>query len=247
MAAHFLTLTDGSEHLLPSIFPGVDHVGRFNLTSEAAREVLVNADVHLGTMAVPYALAIHEDLMRSCIRLTGNDPPYSTAGLHEKLQELCGAEHFHADSLAQCHTLREMRNAVIHSAGLLADDRVPARAAAMSEAANTEWKKLAGRSPTRLRVGDTIDFGTGELFLALAVTKSLGRQANNLLARTLPKSRWAQVIVEDFLAHAKAPRVGSPEQIRKKLLGWARFHYQPAQVPADDVLNEGREQGLRLP
>lgn len=69
MAAHMLRLTDGSDRLLPEIFPKVAHIGRFNLTTDAAREILTAGDVHLGAMAVPYALAIHEDFLKTCLGL----------------------------------------------------------------------------------------------------------------------------------------------------------------------------------
>lgn len=69
MAAHMLQLTEGSDRLLPEIFPSIPHIGRLSLTSEAAREILVEGDIHLGAMAVPYALAIHEDYLRTCLTL----------------------------------------------------------------------------------------------------------------------------------------------------------------------------------
>ena len=91
IAEHFLSLTEGCEHLLPTIFPPVDHIKRFNLTSGKAREVLQNADTYLGTMAVPYALAIHEDFLRTCVALTGAAANgISAAGLHGELQNITG-------------------------------------------------------------------------------------------------------------------------------------------------------------
>ena len=69
MASHLLQLTRGSKHLLPEVFPQVPHIGRFNLRSELARKILDAADVHLGAMAIPYALAIHDDFLRECIDL----------------------------------------------------------------------------------------------------------------------------------------------------------------------------------
>lgn len=69
MASHLLQLTRGSKHLLPEVFPQVPHIGRFNLRNELARKILDAADVHLGAMAIPYALAIHDDFLRECIDL----------------------------------------------------------------------------------------------------------------------------------------------------------------------------------
>ena len=52
-ASHLLQLTKGSRLLLPEVYPSVAHIGRFNLTSEAARQILGAADAHLGAMSVP--------------------------------------------------------------------------------------------------------------------------------------------------------------------------------------------------
>lgn len=55
LASHLLVLTEGSDRLLPEVYPRVPHIGRFNLTSDAARRILDSADTHLGAMSVPYA------------------------------------------------------------------------------------------------------------------------------------------------------------------------------------------------
>lgn len=254
MAAHFLGLTEGSKHMLPSIFPAVSHVGRFNLTPDAARDVLLNAETHLGMMAVPYAMSLHEDLMRSCIKLADGAPPRSASELHQELTDLCGTRAaFHPDSLAQFHVLRELRNAVIHEggnltgsgSGRLVGDRVLARAAELSASADRNWKQFAGRSPKHLKLGDKVNFGTGEMFLALAVTKSLAAQANAILADALPPEKWAKVLVTDFLTNEPKARVGNADQVRRKLFGWRRFHYKTAEVPDDVLLAEARTRGLR--
>lgn len=242
MAAHFLTLLQGSGHLLPSLFPGVPHVGRFNLTSEGARDVLVHADEHLGTMAVPYAFSIHEDLMRSCIELLGQTPPHSVKQLHSTLATVTGGT-FHADSLSQFHLLREMRNAAIHSGGVI-DQRVPDCVRDMSPAALTNWKRVTGRSPANLAVGNTVTFLTGELFLTLATTKALARQANGLINSALTSEQWAAVIISDLTTPDRP--TGNPSQLRKRLLGWKRFHYSAAAVSEADLVAAARSAGLHV-
>ena len=69
MAEHMLQLTEGSDRLLPEMFPQIPHIGRLNLKTGAARGILAAGDTHLGAMAVPYALAIHEDYLRTCLTL----------------------------------------------------------------------------------------------------------------------------------------------------------------------------------
>ncbi len=212
MSAHFLSLTAGSQHLLPAMFPAVSHVRRFNLTSDKAREVLLNADAHLGTMAVPYAMAIHEDFLRACLELLGITAEPPAARLHSSLASSAGGT-FDNDSLAQFHVLREMRNAVIHLGGR-SDERLAGCISQLSPAADTAWKKVVGRSPRSLRSDDVVELGTGELFLSLAATRNLARQANTMLVPALPASEWANVIVHDCLDDGPA-HVQRPQRWRK--------------------------------
>ena len=243
IAAHFLTPTDGSTILLPAIFPAIDHVRRFNLTSQAARDVLVRADVHLGTMAIPYALAIHEDFLRSCLHMLGKnaDQPRSGA-LHATLTRF-DPIGFDADPLAQYHVVREMRNAVIHNGGST-NQRVIGCIANLSPRAESAWKKIVGRSPRQLRVGDRIELGVGELFLTLAATKRLGRQANQMVVRALAPQQWAEVIVRDFVNNHPEPI--APQQRWRKLIGWQRFHYAAVGITDEHLRAAAAMCGVKL-
>ena len=69
LAAHTLQLTSGSVRLLPEIFPGVPHIGYFNLRTDVAAQLLAEVGHHLGAVAVPYALAVHEDFVISTLEL----------------------------------------------------------------------------------------------------------------------------------------------------------------------------------
>ncbi|MCK2236410.1 MULTISPECIES: hypothetical protein [unclassified Crossiella] len=242
IAANFLSLTDGSKHLLPTIFPAVEHVGRFNLTSAAARDVLIQADQHLGMMAVPYALALHEDLLRSCITLAGGTAPQSVKHLHRAL-ETCTGGTFRADPLAQFHVLREMRNSVIHNGGVI-DQRVPDCAGALSPMAAADWKRIVGRSPVNLAVGVRIELGVGEMFMALATTKNVAKDANRMLTAALPSARWAQLIVADYLAHG--PPAKNAAERHRKLRGWARFHYTATGVSETELVTAAHAAGLHV-
>ncbi|WP_156755099.1 hypothetical protein [Actinokineospora pegani] len=225
MAAHLLNLTDGSKTLIPQIFPAIHHVNRFNLTPGEARAVLVNADSHLGTMAVPYALALHEDLMRSCVNMVNAPVPDNASRLHGALSTATG-QHFSPDLLSQFHLVREMRNAVIHSGGTI-DSRVVQRATALSPAASQNWVRIVGRSPLGLPAGSSIDLGTGEMLLALSVTTALAREANRMLIASVSRQRWAEVIIDDFVDNhdlAGLKRITADRRM-KKVENFARFHY----------------------
>ena len=123
LAAHLLKLTEGSNHLLPEVFPEVDHIGRLNLTTEEASRILGSADRHLGAMSVPYALALHEDYLAACLDLLrraglcsiGTVKHTPLAAQHGTIADLTGGA-FDSDRLAQLDTLRRMRNCMIHDA-----------------------------------------------------------------------------------------------------------------------------------
>ncbi|MPZ67283.1 MAG: hypothetical protein GEU83_17860 [Pseudonocardiaceae bacterium] len=215
MTAHFLSLTVGSQHLLPAMFPAVSHVRRFNLTSDKAREVLLNADAHLGTMAVPYALAIHEDFLRTCLELLGITSEPAAARLHSTLASRAGGG-FDSDSLAQFHVLREMRNAVIHLGGRV-NQRLVGCANRLSPSAETAWKKVVGRSPRRLGPDDVVELGTGELFLSLAATKNLARQANKMLVPAL-RSRTDPLMRNMPACNAYRPDFGALTALGSRLV-----------------------------
>lgn len=230
LASHLLQLTEGSDRLLPEVFPRVQHIGRFNLTSEDARRILNAADVHLGAMSVPYALAIHEDFLKTCLQLleraglvgTGVADRLKLADQHGEVEKATGGR-FGSDSLAQLAILRRMRNCTIHSGGR-ADRSLVNAFVSWSASAEAEWVRLAGRNPRHLRLGDRVEFGHGELILALAVTKTLGREANLLLQPALPRDQWADVVVNDVLTDD--PHALTRPNAHRRLRGLARFHYQ---------------------
>lgn len=235
MASHLLQLTQGSKHLLPEVFPQVPHIGRFNLRSELARQILDAADVHLGAMAIPYALAVHDDFLRACIELlvkagacTARQATQanSLAARHPLIAQSTGGA-FNADSLAQLTTIRLMRNCMIHQGGR-ADQTLVNNLATWTPSIENGWVKLTGNNPRHLALNAELSFGHGEMILALAVTKVLAREANHLLQPTLPRSQWVDMLIEDLVgsgAHVlRAPDFG------RRARGLAKFHYVPLRL-----------------
>jgi hypothetical protein len=232
LASHLLQLTEGSERLLPEVFPRVAHIGRFNLTTEEARAILNAADTHLGAMSVPYSLALHEDYMKTCLDLlargrccTRQDADRAKGKLvlqHPGIEAATGGA-FQLDSLAQLDTLRLMRNCMIHDGGR-ASTALVSKVQSWTVTTEAAWAKLAKGTLRHLQVGDPVKFGHAELILSLAVTKSLAREANVLLQGSLPRDLWADLVVEDF--HATDPGfTGDGTQLLRKIRGMARFHY----------------------
>lgn len=240
MASHLLQLTRGSRHLLPEVFPQVPHIGRFNLRSELARKILDSADTHLGAMAIPYALAIHDDFLRECIDLlvtaqagtakqaTDANP---LAAKHKLIAQSTGGV-FNTDSMGQFTTIRLMRNCMIHEGGR-ADQKLLTHLATWTSSIAAGWVQLTGNDPRQLRLGAELSFGHGEMILALAVTKVLAREANRFLQPALPRSQWADMLITDLVdsdAH-----VLRASDFRRRARGLAKFDYAPLKLSDNEL------------
>ncbi|WP_405062994.1 hypothetical protein OG474_15515 [Kribbella sp. NBC_01505] len=242
LASHLLQLTEGSERLLPEVFPRVAHIGRFNLTTEEARSILNAADTHLGAMSVPYSLALHEDYLKTCLDLLARGGCCTSAqaerakgrlALQHRGIEAATGGAFQLDGLAQIDTLRLMRNCMIHDGGR-ASSALVSTVQSWTSTTESAWVKLARRTLRNLRVGDSVRFGHAELILSLAVTKALARQANVLLQGALPRPLWADLVLED-LRQTDPGFAGDGIQLLRKLRGMARFNYGPIKLAETDL------------
>lgn len=239
LASHLLKLTEGSNHLLPEVFPQVEHIGRFNLTTMEAAEILISADRHLGAMSVPYSLALHEDYLKTCLGLlhraelcpVGTVTNTKLAAQHGKISEISNGE-FDASSLAQLDALRLMRNCMIHD-GARANQRLATTVGAWDESTEEAWRRVAP-SLRGIQEGQEIRFGHQHLILTLAVTKSLSREANVLIQNVIPRNVWADVIVEDVVEQNGGVLPLIPERLRK-VRGTARFHYGALKLSSGEL------------
>ena len=122
LAAHTLSLTAGSTATLGQLFPAVEHVARFNMRSDIARQYLNNADHHIASVAVPYALATHEDFVMAMLdflkqegrTLIRHGKPIRAWNMHTVLFETCGATELE-DWMQSFHVLRPRGNLVLWS------------------------------------------------------------------------------------------------------------------------------------
>lgn len=233
LSSHFLQLTEGSDQLLPRIFPNVDHIKRFNLKTDAATEILKAADTHLGMMAVPYVLSLHEDYLRTCASMLAAESLCTRAaarvnlvGLHDTIADACGGT-FTSDLISYIKTLRLMRNSVIH-AGAQASQELINELATWTPPLVSGWLGLAHRDPTTLGVGDVLELGHGEMIVALMVTKRLDREANVMLQGALPRSTWIRMVLDeaDEVSPGITRRADSGKAFRKAR-GIANFYYKP--------------------
>ncbi|MGK4593927.1 hypothetical protein [Amycolatopsis sp. w19] len=230
VSANFLELTRDSSRQLSEIFPTIPHVERFDLRPDAAQAILRGAEEHLGAMAVPQALAIHEGFILDCLELIGAGSAKAWQ-MHDKLATRAGSS-FDVDRMTRFHVLREMRNAIIHRSGIVSQPLVD-KIGELTPAGEVAWCKHTGRSPRGLRLGDRVTFMLGELVEALATTKALAREANWMLIPAVPPATWAKVIVEDHLQHT--PGRLNPTKRRKVILGFVRHHYRAVAVTEADL------------
>lgn len=252
LAAHTLQLTAGSSRLLPEIFPGVEHVTYFNLRTDAATQLLLDTGHHLGAVAVPYALAVHEDFVMTVLDLLSGfgytrrapgDSADTTKNrvaawnMHEAVWMTLGQPPPPRGSvlaLEHFHFLREMRNAQIHAGGGIST-RLSQEVSDMTSPAASAWEVLSRRPPTDVIATDPLRFTTFDIFGVFATTKALGRTVNSLLRDIMTARQWAEVCLVDYSAMTSKPR-GSDRWIRG-LIGHAAMNYGAGPVTEQDVVD----------
>lgn len=240
LAENTLQLTAGSARLLPEIFPAVPHIKRMNLSTASAQSLLAEAETHLSAMAVPYALAIHEDFVQTCFGLLIRAGQMTQAeadgtkaySMHRTFERKVG-QRLPQDPMQQFHLIRQMRNAVIHAGGI-PEPRLIAAAANLSQSALSQWIKLTGEHPqARISPRVPVTFSHGELILALAVTKRISQEMNCLLRDRLRRATWADISLEDFTSqHAALKHIS---QRKRKLPGFLRTYYRSLNLTQSEL------------
>jgi hypothetical protein len=247
LASHTLQLTAGSDRTLAELFPAVEHIGRFNLRSDLARNLLANADYHLASVAIPYALSAHEDYVMGSIDMLRNEGVTILTGgkqirawnMHPVLFASAGVSA-PTDSLEVFDLLREMRNCTTHEGGR-PSVRLTNHMNVMGSLARDEWERLTGRP-----VGDVVRDGkvallAEDVFAAFAITKTLGRDVNKALATAVPASAWARVAVDDFVDSTTKTKNSS--SWRRSLLGFVRQNYALASISEPQLELAARQGG----
>lgn len=248
LAAHTLSLTAGSTATLAQLFPAVAHVDRFNLRSDSARQLLHDADKHVASVAIPYALATHEEFVMNMLKLLESEGRLLIThgkrirawNMHTVLFETCG-EAEREDWMQAFHVLREVRNCIIHTGGVVQAALVE-RLGEMGAAARKGWERLnAGDPPEALHEGGRLVLTAEHVFTAFAVTKRLGREINVALGRELDSTAWARVAVEDF--QESTTRTRNSSGWRRSVIGYARQYYNQAALSEADLENAARNLG----
>lgn len=239
LAVHLLRLTEGSERTLGEVFPRIRDIRRFDLKTSRASGILEAAESHLGYMAIPYILGIHEDYMKTCLRLvaahrTTVDRVDRIKAYRQHLVLQQGSPvRFASASLEQYHLLRLMRNCLVHARGEV-DSELRRHASGMSARARQGWERLTHLPFSSPAEGDFLIISQAETIAALAVTKSLARRANEILQAVIPVVAWLEVLVSDLVLHGGAiPR--NPSERRRKLRGYARHYYGTLSLTEEDL------------
>jgi hypothetical protein len=251
IASHSLQLVRGSTRPLAELFPEVPHIGRFNLRSDQARDVLNNAEHHLASVALPYALSTHEDfVMESIETLKAERVPLVHDGaplrkqikawnMHPVLFESAGytvPPHL----LEVFNLIREMRNCTAHNGGR-ADQKLLDCLNLMSQPAIDLWTRLAKQDPNNSVVNGRVVLTAEHVITAFAITKRLGREINRALAGGLPMTAWARTAVEDFAK--ETTKMKNSSGWRRGLVGYTRRYYQALGLAEADLESAARATG----
>jgi hypothetical protein len=229
IAANTLSLTEGSTRTLAEMFPSVEHIERFNLRSDIARSLLGNAEADLCTMGMSYAIALHEDFVKTCLswlvplkRITRSKlRDAKAANVHEKLEGASGVS-MDVDSLALFHLTRLMRNCHIHAGGL-GSRELERHASTLNSTQRYTWEKLTKESFAVPAEGVPVLVGVGGLIATLAIGKRLSYDVNLTLQAAIPRSEWANLAAREYFAlGAKGPRHATA---LRSLKGYTRTTY----------------------
>lgn len=248
LAAHTLSLTAGSRATLKELFPAVPHIERFDLKSDVARDLLDNADYHIASVAIPYALATHEEFVMSTlefmaasgVQLSKRPRSYKAFEMHSALFEACRVEEPER-WIKLFHVLREMRNCITHRGGAV-DARLHSAIGQMGAGARDEWTRInRGATPESIIANGRLALTATHIFTVFAVAKQIGREINDALSTRIDSSVWAGVAVTDF-SESTAKTKNSPNW-RKALMGHVRYYYAGANISASDLEVAARSTG----
>ena len=238
LAEAVLRLTEGSSQRLAELFPQVQHVERLNLKTGEARAILADAENHVGAMAIPYVLSIHEDYMVGlCTMLNAagvlsrsDCENLGPANMHERYEAACNG-HFSTDTLRLFHYLRLIRNSQIHYAGRVHNSLATYSSSLVNSDAAT-WGRVTGNPISIYEAGTDLGLTIFELIATLAISKRLAEEANEMLQTGLPRQAWLDILVEDWAA---TPRRGNRDMKIRNLFGFARFEYGPLAVTKSEA------------
>ena len=180
------------DRLLTSAFDEGDikGIGRFNLKTDDALNILDTADNHLAYMAIPYAIAIYERYVRDVIQKLKSenysvlsemtDSNISDLKLEKMLNIIVAKYNLQISLMDQAlfSIIRQIRNRIIHSGGSIGS-HIMTEYRSMPEEYRDEWVNLASRPLVEAVIDRKFVLGEGELFAALAICQRLVNQIDS--------------------------------------------------------------------
>lgn len=252
LGAHLLTTVGQSNELLSTKFPAIEHIGRFDVRVPTAHDMLSGADHHFAAVAIPYTMSAHEDFITGCLaRLRAEGVSVVSGGqflaahkvnasnMHGALLESTGGA-VAARDLEIFQIVRLVRNCIVHRGGRISS-ALQSEVAGLGASAVTDWKEVTGEEPGDLLAHDPVRLSAGHAFMAFAVTKRLGRAANDAMQSGYPRPAWAKLVVDDFAEGARQPR--NSDQWRRALLGFAARQYGSIGLLAAELETAARSTG----
>ncbi|GAB3578161.1 hypothetical protein GCM10027406_13900 [Leifsonia lichenia] len=230
LASASLALAHESSVLISKMYPTVPHIARFALRPERAQRELSESEEHLARIAIPYALSVHEDfinrlrndLLAASVPLLTRGKKWNAENMHTIVFDSMGAAL--PDELPTFDLLRRIRNALIHSGGLV-DQYLEDGIAAVQGDAEKRWFRIAGHPPKAIVDGELVTVGAGEIMVAFSVTRSLSKLAHEASLVAIPRTLWLAECVDDFLAHHRE-HVRSGRLLKSRLEQWADRFYE---------------------
>ena len=207
LAVETLGRAEDQRKLLADEYPQLPHVQRMNQRLDRAGRLLDAAEAEVCTMALNFTFGLHEDFVRSCIRLliplgkaTNGDSRTNSDEIHERFSVLTD-QVMDPDALALFHLTRKVRNAHTHAAGLVRQDLVT-HYGSLTPTQQATWSDLTGEEFQIPAIGDSAALGVPGLVGALAVQKRLAYDLNLGLQLAIPRDAWADIAVREYFAES---------------------------------------------
>ena len=239
MAASTLQLSQGSTETLSEMFPLLGHVARFDMRSDRASQLMEDAEAEMSTMGMTYAIALHEDFVKSCLAMLIPAGRFSksklrsttTVNAHENLETASG-HRFDRDALALFHLTRVTRNYHIHAGGLV-DKRLVDQYESLTEEQISLWESLTAERLEIPLIDTPARVGVGGLVATLAIGKRLSYDVNLALQKSIPRASWADMAANEyFQLGAKKPN--DPTALRA-LKGYLRGGFTALELTDEEL------------
>lgn len=234
------TLSDAPNQraLLADEYPHVQHVQRMNQRLDRAAQILSRAESDVCTMALNYTFGLHEDFVRSCMRLliplgkvSNKDAGVNSDKMHEMFA-LRTERAVDPDALALFHLTRRIRNAHTHAAGLVRQDLVD-HYLGLTDRQQSDWAELTGESFRVPAVGDSAALGVPGLIGALAIQKRLAYEVNLGLQHAIPREVWADMAVREYFGES-GKSLRDPSFVRSAV-GYLRGGFEALALDASEI------------